>query len=338
MNCGQVAWINLDDGAPPCATKLEPFASRLDEVATSARCAPNGGKSCVLPVNWKLAAALHGGLPRAADASTTDDARRRTHRGASGDRDHLHAHPGLRDGRHDPRNDVRIAEGLQHLSLPGDPEEAMKAWQVAVNDAVTAWHQARIATSRPQRPGPPQGHRPIGFGLPALLLLPQHSSASSAGSAPGPREYVVRDLVADQVPGRPLAGAAHPPVPVAAPTELADDPGAGFSNLPWQQWGLHPRLRVHAALRTGGGLISNFERVIDGFLAGFRPTGWCRPSSRPTPPSMSRSPIWARASGRDGRPDMTDWDESVDLLIAGQRRWRDGRRAGRGRCGPANRW
>src|SRR4029079_14291107 len=40
-------------------------------------------------------------------------------------------------------NDVRIAEGLQNISLPDDPVEAMAGWRGAVNDAVTNWHRAR---------------------------------------------------------------------------------------------------------------------------------------------------------------------------------------------------
>ncbi len=40
-------------------------------------------------------------------------------------------------------NDIRIAEGLQHMSLPDDPAQAMAAWRGAVNDAVTTWHRAR---------------------------------------------------------------------------------------------------------------------------------------------------------------------------------------------------
>src|SRR6185503_11847005 len=40
-------------------------------------------------------------------------------------------------------NDVRIAEGLQNMSLPDDPAAAMASWRSAVNDAVTNWHRAR---------------------------------------------------------------------------------------------------------------------------------------------------------------------------------------------------
>ena len=69
----------------------------------------------------------------------------------------------------------------------------------------------------------------------------------------------------DQVTGKPT-----PPEPMAP-----DDPrwppipAQDFSNLPRQQKGLHSKgfeyMRLSSRIE---GLISNFERVVDGFLAG----------------------------------------------------------------------
>ena len=77
-------------------------------------------------------------------------------------------------------NDLRIAEGLQHLSLPDDRREAMRAWQIALNDAVTDWHRARGC----EFPDLNDLDRrkvidPIGFAFPHFFLLPQYSSASA---------------------------------------------------------------------------------------------------------------------------------------------------------------
>jgi len=51
---GGCAWINLDDGASPLRECIEPFASKHDEWKVGAL-RTEWWKSCLLPVNWKLA-------------------------------------------------------------------------------------------------------------------------------------------------------------------------------------------------------------------------------------------------------------------------------------------
>lgn len=271
---GGCAWINLDDGAPPLRDQLEPFASRHDEWNVGAL-RTEWWKSCVLPVNWKLAAAafMEGyHVPQTHPQLMTRAAER------------TGVHPVIETSLHYMRtlgsgmggmtheNDVRIAEGLQHLSLPDDPREAMKAWQVAVNDAVTAWHRARGCDF----PDLNDLDRrkvidPIGFGFPHYFLLPQYSSASSYRIRPlGPEStlfeiWSLTRFPDDRSPGRPTPPVPLPPDDPSWPMIPAQD----FSNLPRQQRGLHARgfefMRLSERVE---GLISNFERVIDGFLAG----------------------------------------------------------------------
>ena len=69
-------------------------------------------------------------------------------------------------------------------------------------------------------------------------------------------------------------------------------PAQDFSNLPRQQKGLHAKGFEYMRLSDQiEGLISNFERVIDGFLAGsaVRAAGAGDPDA-PTPPSTYPSP------------------------------------------------
>ena len=132
-------------------------------------------KSCLLPVNWKLATAAfmegyhvpqtHPQLLPASfkpDSSTVNPLIQaslyfmRTLGSGMGGMTH--------------ENDIRIAEGLQHMSLPDDPAQAMAAWRGAVNDAVTTWHRARDCDF----PDLNDLERrrvidPIGFCVPALL-------------------------------------------------------------------------------------------------------------------------------------------------------------------------
>jgi hypothetical protein len=111
----------------------------------------------------------------------------------------------------------------------------------------------------------------IGFCFPHYFLLPTYSSAASYRIRPlGPETtlfeiWSLTRFPSDRSPGKPI-----PPHPMAP-----DDPrwppipAQDFSNLPRQQKGLHSRGFEYMRLSNQiEGLISNFERVVDGFLAG----------------------------------------------------------------------
>src|SRR6201999_2652561 len=145
---GGCAWINLDDDAPPLRDCVEPFASRHDEWNVAAL-RVEWWKSCLLPVNWKLAtAAFMEGYhvpqthPQLLPSAQTGSPSEAVHPVVASS---LYFMRTLGDGMggmtHE--NDIRIAEGLQTLPLPSDPAEAMSAWRGAVNDAVVSWHRAR---------------------------------------------------------------------------------------------------------------------------------------------------------------------------------------------------
>jgi len=273
---GGCAWINLDDDAAPLRDCIEPFASRHDEFKVEAL-RTEWWKSCLLPVNWKLAtAAFMEGyhvpqthpqlLPSAysPDASTV-------HPVVQASLYFMRA-LGSGMGGMTHENDIRIAEGLQHMSLPDDPAKAMGAWRGAVNDAVTNWHRARDCDF----PDLNDLERrrvidPIGFCFPHYFILPQYSSASSYRIRPlGPEEtlFEVWSLTRypnDRSPGRPTKPEPLAPDDPSWPMIPAQD----FSNLPKQQKGLHAKGFEYMRLSNQiEGLISNFERVIDGFLAG----------------------------------------------------------------------
>ncbi len=273
---GGCAWINLDDGAPPLRDCIEPFASRHDEWMIGAL-RTEWWKSCVLPVNWKLAtAAFMEGYhvpqthPQLLPSSHTVE--------------QSSVHPIIQTSLHFMRtlgsgmggmtheNDIRIAEGLQHMSLPDDPAEAMAAWRGAVNEAVTKWHRAR-GCDFPDLNDLDRRRviDAIGFCFPHYFILPQYSSASSYRIRPlGPEQtlfeiWSLTRFPDDKSQGRPTTPEPMAPDDPSWPTIPAQD----FSNLPKQQKGLHAKGFEFMRLSTQiEGLISNFERVIDGFLAG----------------------------------------------------------------------
>ena len=113
--------------------------------------------------------------------------------------------------------------------------------------------------------------RSIGFCFPHHFILPTYSSASSYRIRPlGPEETLFEIWSLTRLPSDLSAGKPTPPEPMAP-----DDPrwppipAQDFSNLPRQQKGLHARGFEYMRLSDQiEGLISNFERVVDGFLAG----------------------------------------------------------------------
>ena len=275
---GGCAWINLDDGAPALRDCMEPFASIYDAWKVESL-RVEWWQSCRLPVNWKLAtAAFMEGYhvpqthPQLLPSAQTGSPSEAVHPVVASS---LYFMRTLGDGMggmtHE--NDIRVAEGLQNIELPSDPAEAMGRL------AQRPQRRRRQLASgpgqrhaRPQRPGPPRHHRRDRILLPAPLH-PAHLQQRLVVPDPsaGARGDPVRDLVPHPVSRRPFCGQdPQPPEPMAP-----DDPrwppipAQDFSNLPRQQKGLHSKGFEYMRLSDQiEGLISNFERVVDGFLAG----------------------------------------------------------------------
>ena len=275
---GGCAWINLDDEAPALRDCLEPFASIYDAWKVESL-RVEWWQSCRLPVNWKLAtAAFMEGYhvpqthPQLLPSAQQDGPAKSA------------VHPVITSSLYFMRtlgtgmagmthaNDIRIAEGLQHLDLPADPAAALGAWRSALNDAVVGWHRARGSDMPDLNELVRRGITDaIGFCFPHYFLLPTYSSASSYRIRPlGPEDTLFEIWSLTRFPDDASAGKPQPPDPMAP-----DDPrwppipAQDFSNLPRQQKGLHSKgfdyMRLSDQIE---GLISNFERVIDGFLAG----------------------------------------------------------------------
>ena len=128
-------------------------------------------------------------------------------------------------------NDIRIAEGLQTITLPSDPAQALAGWRGALNDAVVGWHRARGSDMPDLNDLVRRGiTEAIGFAFPHHFILPTiqqrvvvpDPSARAGGDA-------VRDLVVDPDARRPIRGKAHPAAAAATRrSKLAADPGSGL--------------------------------------------------------------------------------------------------------------
>jgi phenylpropionate dioxygenase-like ring-hydroxylating dioxygenase large terminal subunit len=299
---GGCAWINLDDDAPPLRECIEPFAAVLDVWKVESMRA-EWWYATRLPVNWKLAEeafmeqyhvieahpqlVIPGRFPPrnggAFDPRAFVDAEihylRMMSEGMAG---MVHA------------NDVRVAESLADIELPSDPKRAIETWNRTLNDAVVEWHRARGSDIPDINALEDQGlNQPMGYCFPHYFILPMYSSASAYRFRPlGPEETLMEIWSLTRFPE-----GSEPETPPPPETWECDDPrwppipAQDFSNLPRQQRGLHARGFEYMRLseRAEGGIV-NFERTVDGFLAG-RPYEELLPALRAVNVNPLESPI-----------------------------------------------
>jgi phenylpropionate dioxygenase-like ring-hydroxylating dioxygenase large terminal subunit len=277
---GGCAWINLDDEAPPLRECLEPAATILDAWKVESL-RTEWWYACRLPVNWKLAQQAfqeqyhvvethpqlvipgmrYGSKGAAFDPRAFVDAELQyLHTMSDGMAGMVHA------------NDVAVAEGLRDIELPSDLAEASAIWNRTLNQAVVDHHRAAghdipdLNELEAQ-----QINEPMGYCFPHYFVLPMYSSASSYRFRPlGPEETLmevwsltrVRNGASIERPTRPEVWECDDPRWPAIPAQ-------DFSNLPRQQQGLHAKSFEYMRLSDRAeGHLSNFERLLDGFLAG----------------------------------------------------------------------
>jgi hypothetical protein len=169
-------------------------------------------------------------------------------------------------------DDVAVAETLRTMELPADPSVAIPLWHRTLNDAVTDWHRERHHDVPDlNQLGEQSMNEPMSYCFPHFFVLPMYSSASSYRFRPlGPEETLMEIWSLAR-----FAEGAEPEGPEPPEVWECDDPrwppipAQDFSNLPRQQKGLHARGFEYMRLsQQAEGHISNWHRLIDGFLAG----------------------------------------------------------------------
>jgi phenylpropionate dioxygenase-like ring-hydroxylating dioxygenase large terminal subunit len=277
---GGCAWINFDDDAPPLRECIEPAATVLDAWKVESL-RSEWWYACRLPVNWKLAVEAfvemyhvvqtHPQLVIPTRYGLRDGAPFDRRSFVDADIQYLRAmSEGMGGMVH--ANDVRVAEGLRDIELPDDPKSAMAIWNRTLNDAVVRWHRNRGSDIPDLNDLDDRGLNETFYQcFPHYFVLPMYSSASSYRFRPlGPEETLMELWSLTRFPDGEEPGIPTPPEPWEP-----DDPrwpripAQDFSNLPRQQKGLHAKGFEFMRLSSGlEGHISNFERTIDGFLAG----------------------------------------------------------------------
>jgi phenylpropionate dioxygenase-like ring-hydroxylating dioxygenase large terminal subunit len=277
---GGCAWINLDHDAPPLRESLEPAASILDAWKVESL-RTEWWYACHLPVNWKLAieafvesyhvVQTHPQLVIPTRYGMRDRESFDARAFIDADIQYLRTmSDGMAGMVH--ADDVRVAEGLRDVELPADPDLAMATWNRTLNDAVTGWHRERGDDMPDLNDLDAQGLNLEFFQcFPHSFVLPMYSSASSYRFRPlGPEETLMEIWSLTRFPeGLELDKPTPPDVWAHDDPRWPPIPTQDFSNLPRQQKGLHAKGFEFMRLSSGlEGHISNFERVVDGYLAG----------------------------------------------------------------------
>lgn len=290
---GGCAFINFDSDAPSLRDCIGPVADRL-EAHGLAQLRAEWWYATVLPANWKVAMeafmegyhvmrthpqlqqavpmlynSLYGmdtggiGQPINPNMSVRDNIRAQFR--------HMELLSEGMAGMIHPK-EVEIARQLVDVDLPEDPMQAVPMWFGIVQDQISKQLQARgepVPDLNAVAMSDPVGA--VEFIFPHFFLLPVFSSMSSYRIRPlGPESCLFELWSLTSFPE------GEEPAPVMEPIMLPHDsdqfpqiPRQDYSNIPIQQKGLHSQgfdfMRLAQDIE---GLISNYQRLIDGYLKG----------------------------------------------------------------------
>jgi hypothetical protein len=168
--------------------------------------------------------------------------------------------------------DVRVAEGLSNMDLPDEPLAALGVWNKAVADSIMDWNEGQGIDMPDLNYIMSNGLiAGVEFCFPHYFLLPYYSSSSSYRIRPlGPEECLFELWSLTRYPPGQEPPAPPKPTPWAPNDPRCPPiPTQDYSNLPRQQKGLHAQGFEY--MRLSGwveGMIANYQRLIDGYLAG----------------------------------------------------------------------
>jgi nitrite reductase/ring-hydroxylating ferredoxin subunit len=292
---GGCAFINFDDTAPSFRECIGPVADRLEAHGMS-KVRSEWWYATILPANWKIAMEAfmegyhvmrtHPQLQKACPSlynsmygdsggfgePTNPNLTVRQNVQEQFDQLELLS-AGMAGMVH--AKEVEIARQLLEVELPEDPAKGVPMWFGIVQDQITKQLRARgepvpdlnaVAVSDPVHA--------VEFLFPHYFLLPFFSSMSSYRIRPlGPESclfeiWSLTHAAEGKEPKTPLE-------PTILPYDSKDFPPIpqqDYSNIPHQQQGIHSAGFDFMRLsKNVEGLISNYQRIIDGYLAGVAP-------------------------------------------------------------------
>jgi carnitine monooxygenase subunit len=170
------------------------------------------------------------------------------------------------------QSEVAIAERLRNMELPEDPMAAMGAFYARVKDDI---YQEGLKKDLPvfdmNAADEKNGFTFVEFMFPNYFLLPFFSAMSSYRIRPLTPETCYFEIwsMAPMAEDDPRPRVAKPVVLPYNSKEYPEIPQQDYSNLPLQQLGLHASGFEYMRLsHEKEGMISNYQRLLDGYLAG----------------------------------------------------------------------
>ena len=285
------AFINFDNDAPSLRTCLGPVAERMD-ARHADKLKMDWWCGTVLPTNWKLAMeAFQEGFhtpkthPQLHAVSVSGDLQ------FGPDADGLPVNEGL-DARETVnmhvnflaklsegmdgmvhKTEVAVLEKLRDMDVPEDPNIATmafygKAYEEVEKDArargADIFDFAKVAQEHP--------FHAVEFMFPHYFLLPMMGAMSSYRIRPLTPEtcfFEIWSLVI-RPDDEPYETPSEPTILPYDSQMFPEIPRQDYYNLPLQQLGLHDLENLRLAAQHEG-MISNYQRLVDGYLAGIEP-------------------------------------------------------------------
>jgi nitrite reductase/ring-hydroxylating ferredoxin subunit len=287
------AFINFDDDAPSLRDSIGPVLDRIEAHGAS-KLRAEWWYATVLPANWKIAMeafmegyhvmrthpqlqqavpmlynSMYGmdtggiGQPINPNLSVRENIKAQFK--------HVELLSSGMAGMVHPK-EVEIARQLVDVDLPEDPMQAVPMWYGIVQDQIAKQLKARgepvpdlnaVAVSDPINA--------VEFIFPHYFLLPIFSSMSSYRIRPlGPESCMFELWSLTFYPeGEEPAPVMEPVILPYDSEEFPEIPRQDYSNIPLQQKGMHAGgfdfMRLSKDIE---GLISNYQRIIDGYLKG----------------------------------------------------------------------
>ena len=293
---GGCAFINFDNDAPSFRECIGPVADKLEAHGMS-KLHSEWWYATVLPANWKIAMEAfmegyhvmrtHPQLQRATPALY--NSRYGYDTGGIGQpinpnlsvRENIAAQfkhmellsEGMAGMLH--KKEVEIARQLLDVELPDDPQQAVMMWFGIVQDQITKQLTARgeavpdlnaVAVSDPVNA--------VEFLFPHYFLLPFFTSMSSYRIRPLGPESCLFEIwsLTHMAEGEERPAPMQPTVLPYDSQDFPPIPRQDYSNIPIQQKGVHAQGFDYMRLSKDiEGLISNYQRIIDGYLAKVEP-------------------------------------------------------------------
>lgn len=287
------AFINFDDNAPSLRECLGPAADRMD-ARKAETLKMEWWFGTVLPTNWKLAMeAFHEGYhvmqthpqlfavsPYATAQFGRDVDNKAVNEDLTGKQMVEHIYGFLHNlnegmgGSMIHKTELDAIEKLRDMDVPADPFEAMNVFYAAACKEVEADARARgVDTFDIAKIFLSPDHHYVEFMFPNYFLLPVMGAMASYRIRPLTPETCLFEIwnLAPRGEGESFDTPKGPTMLPYDSQDFPEIPRQDYSNLPLQQVGLHNLdfMRIASSLGQGGeGLISNYQRLIDGYIAG----------------------------------------------------------------------